>query len=73
MSLLLVHGMEGGGGGREGTGGQETVAADDAATSARSRAASSCVDAFYYLDIIPCNFSKRIFFFFIQVDCVRWI
>ena len=54
----------------EGTGGQGAVAAGDAVALGRSGVSSSCVDAFYYLDIIPCNFSKCIFIFIIQVECL---
>ena len=65
MRFVLGRGVEGGGG--EVTGGQLAIFAGDAATLARSEASSSCVDAFYYEDIIPCNFSKCMFFVFIQV------
>ena len=68
MRFVLGRGVEGGGG--EVTGGQLAISAGDAATSARSEASSSCVDAFYYEDIIPCNFSKCIFLVFIQVVSV---
>ena len=69
VRFVLGHGVEGGGGGED-TGGQLAISAGDAATSARLGASSSCVDAFYYMDIIPCNFSKCICFLFIQVDFV---
>ena len=68
MRFVLGRGVEGGGG--EVSGGQLAISAGDAASSTRSEASSSCVDAFYYEDIIPCNFSKCIFLVFIQVVSV---
>jgi hypothetical protein len=63
---VCVGARSGGGGVGEVSGGQLAISAGDAATSARSESSSSCVDAFYYEDIIPCNFSKCIVRNFIQ-------
>ena len=64
---------EGRGEGGEVPRGQGIVVAGDAVTLGRSGTSSVFVDAFYYLDIIPCNFSKCIFIFIIQVDWGSWI